>query len=450
MRLATALLETMSGAFDRAAEALESELSSEVIRATLNSAGHRTKRRRRLPTEVVVWLVIGMALFRDRCIEAVAEHLRIGRRSPDEPGPAKSALMQARARVGPDPLAAVFDYTATEWALRSATQRPWRGLSVFGIDGTTLRVADTVENEQEFGRPGSSRPDRQAAYPQVRLVALMAVRSHLIAGARLAPYKTGETTMAQDLWATLPDNSLVIKDRGFVDYRAFHVITQASAGNPRNRHFLIRAKSNLRWKVLKRLGHGDELVEITISRNARRKDPALPTTMIARVVHYQRKGFRPQKLITSLIDAETYPAAEIRELYHERWELELGYDEVKTHTLDREESLRSKSPEAVEQEVWGLLLAYNLVRRQIERFADQHDLPPRRISYRGALLLIRNICLCAATGVGSVQKLFENMEAEMRLLVLPERRKRQYRRAVKIKMSSYPRNTGRTVASHPK
>lgn len=430
----------MAGTFTRAAEALETDLSAEVIRAALDGIGHETLRRRRLPAEAVVWLVIGMALFRDRCIQAVAEHLRIGRPNLEEPGPAKSALMQARARVGAEPMAAVFGYTASEWALKSAAQRPWRGLSVFGADGTTLRVADTAENEEEFGRPGSARPKGPAGYPQVRLVTLMAVRSHLLAGARLGPYAKGEIPMAQGLWPILPDNSLVILDRGFTDYCIFVGVT---AKPEANRHFLIRAKSNVKWKVLKQVGRGDMLVEIAAGRHALRKDPSVPKTLVARVVDYQRKGFKPQRLITSLIDSGSYPASEIRELYHERWELELGYDELKTHTLEREESLRSRSPEAVIQEIWGLLVAYNLVRRQIEKFANDHDIEPRRVSYRGALMIVRNTCLCAATGVGSLPKLFASMEAEMRLLVLPERRERGYKRAVKIKMSNYPRNTKR-------
>jgi hypothetical protein len=441
MRLASALLQTAEGSSTRSLDALQADLSDEVIRSALREAGHETQRRRRLPAEAVVWLVIGMALFRDRCIEAVAEHLRIGRALDDESGPAKSALMQARSRVGPEPLATVFAYTATEWAMKSAAHDAWRGLSVFAVDGTTLRVADTARNEEEFGRPGSSRPEGPAGYPQVRLVAIMSVRSHLIASARLAPYKMGETTMAKELWALLPNESITIMDRGFTDHSIFHEIAERPASN---RHFLIRATKSTKVRLIKRLGPGDELVELTLSRKARERDPTAPESMLLRMVHYQRKGFDAQRLLTSLVDAKKYPASEIRELYHERWELELGYDELKTHTLEREETLRSKTPDAVVQEVWGLLVAYNLVRHQMARFAEEHGLSPRQISYRGALLLVRNTCLCAATGVGSVRKLLATMDAEMRLLVLPERRERRYARAVKIKMSNYPRNAGRS------
>ena len=116
---------------------------------------------------------------------------------------------------------------------------------------------------------------------------------------------------------------------------------------------------------------------------------------------------------------------------------------MKTHTLDREESLRSKSPERVRQELWGLLIAYNLVRRHMEQFATQRRLSPLRISYRGSLLLVRNTCVCAAMGVGSTLKLIDSMAEQMPLLVLPPRRARRYARAVKIKMSNYKRNPSR-------
>ena len=442
MRLTAALSETLKQTTPASLDDLSEELPEALVVAALRSAGHQAKRRRSLPPEVVVWLAVAMAVFRDRSIEAVAAHLKLTARTTGSgTGQSSSALVQARDRVGAAPVRAVFEYSAAYWALPSAHEHAWRGLSVFAVDGSTMRVADTPENEATFGRPASAAGRGKSGYPQVRLVTLMAVRSHLLLGASFGPYRTSEGALARELWPQLPDASVVIIDRGFVDYVTFHEIVTRGA----DRHFLIRAKKNLRWRVVSKLGRGDDLVQLTVSRNARRKDPSIPETMMARVIRYRRKGFRPQRLITSLIDSEAYPAEEIRDLYHERWEIELGYDEIKTHTLEREEShLRSKSPERVSQEMWGLLIAYNLVRRQIERFADANEVSPHRVSYRGTLLLVRNVCVCAATGVGSVQKLLDTMNSEMKLLILPPRRDRRYPRAVKIKMSNYPRNTGKS------
>ncbi len=140
--------------------------------------------------------------------------------------------------------------------------------------------------------------------------------------------------------------------------------------------------------MLRRLGPRDELVELNVSRDARRQDPSLPERWVARAVTYQRKGFRPQTLLTSLTDPDAFPADEIATLYHERWELELGYDEIKTELLDREETIRSRTPTGVQQELWGIFLAYNLVRLEMERVAAEAGVEPTRISFVAALRLI--------------------------------------------------------------
>jgi len=398
-------------------------------------------RRRALPAEVVIWLLIAMALMRERCIRAVLSHLKLPAAGPRTA--TSSAIVQARDRLGEQPMAALFGYTADEWALPSADADRWHGLALFGADGTCLRVADTPENEKAFGRPGSSKHRGASAYPQVRLVGLMALRSRLLYGAAFGRFRTGECTLAKKLWHLLPDQSLAILDRGFIDYGLFYHIT--TSGNAR--HYLCRAKKNLKWETVRRLGPGDELVSVTLARTLRKEQPELPESIQLRAIRYQIKGFQPQTLLTSLIDPDAFPAEEVAVLYHERWELELAYDEVKTHTLEREETLRSKSPERVRQELWGLLIAYNLVRRQIERFAEAQNVHPLRVSFRAALLLVRNACVCAAMGVGSTRALLDSMNEQMKLLILPERRDRRYRRCVKIKMSSYPRNTGKPTVN---
>ena len=181
-------------------------------------------------------------------------------------------------------------------------------------------------------------------------------------------------------------------------------------------------------------------MEITVSHQARADDQTLPETWVARAIHYQRKGFPPQTLLTSLVDAERYPAAELESLYHERWEIELGYDEIKTEILEREEAIRSKSPGTVAQEFWGILLAYNLVRLEMERVADEAGVEPVRISFIAALHLVCDEWLwCAIAKPGAIPKHLRNLRAKLARLVLPERRARAYPRAVKVKMSSYPR-----------
>jgi hypothetical protein len=159
-----------------------------------------------------------------------------------------------------------------------------------------------------------------------------------------------------------------------------------------------------------------------------------------RAIGYQRKGFKPELLLTSMVDADAFPADEIVKLYHERWELELGYDEIKTEMLDREESIRSRSPEKVRQEVWGILIAYNLVRLEMERIAAEAAVEPTRISF---ITAFQHICdeflWCSIATPGAVPRHLRNLRANVKRFILPPRRERVYPRAVKIKMSNYPR-----------
>jgi Insertion element 4 transposase N-terminal/Transposase DDE domain len=406
------------------------------VRRALHATGTASIRRRKLPAEYVVWLVIGMALLRDRSIDEVVHHLDLVlpdlKAAPQRGGATRGAVIEARGRLGWSALAVLFIETARRWATEAANAQRWQGLAVYGVDGTTLRTPDTEENEQTFGRPRSGRSD--GGYPQLRLVALMVLRGHLLADFAVGPFDTGEQSLAQKLWEGLPDDSLCIVDKGFINYLVFHSIqTQGT-----QRHWLCRAKANLKWQVVRSLGAGDDLVEIPLNRALRKAHPELPERLPARAIRYQRRGFRPQTLVTSLLDPQVYPAQEIVALYHERWELEIGFDEIKTHTLDRTETLRSKTPDRILQEIWGLGIAYNLVRRQMLRVADRLHLPASRISYRHSVMLVRNFLLSAwLASPGVLPKRLEHLHEEMALLVLPKRRPRSYARVVKIKMSGY-------------
>ena len=322
-------------------------LDQAVIDEVLLATGTVTLRRRRLPAERMVWLVIGMALIRDRPIAEVVRQLDLALPARDGThGVAPSAIVQARARLGSDPLHLLFVRTSSDWGLRSAKTDPWRGLALFGVDGTTLRVPDSDENREHFGSQKNGKQHGETGYPQLRLVLMMALRSHLVVDAAFGPYRVDERRYAERLWNSVPDDSLVLIDRGYLQANVLVPLQQGGS----NRHWMTRAKSNSKWTVLKTLGNGDHLVEMTVSGEARRKDPSLPKTFQARAIRYQRKGYRPSTLLTSLLDPKLYPAEELRVLYHERWEIELGYGEVKTEMLQRLETIRSKSPAAVEQE----------------------------------------------------------------------------------------------------
>ena len=413
---------------------LRRNLDREWVEQALQATGTATIRRRRLPAEQVVWLVIGMALFRNRSIHDIVAKLDLVLPGPS-PTVVPSAVADARARLGSEPMEWLFTRCADAWAHASARRLAWRGLALYGVDGSTLRVPDSDENRVTFG--GSSGHRGQSGYPLVRVAALMGLRSHLLAAVSFGSFRQGELSYASDLWQSVPADSLTIVDRNFL---AAPVLVPLHRDG-RNRHWLTRAKTKTVWHVIERFAPGDELVELETSPESLQNDPALPRRYRARAIRYARKGFDPQVLLTSLVDANAYPASEIVRLYHERWEIELGYDEIKTEMLDREEAIRSKTPDGVRQELWGILIAYNLIRLEMERVASAAKVEPTRISFVNAMRLICDEWLwCAIASPGAIPKHLQNLRAALTSLVLPPRRSdRSYPRAVKIKMSNYPR-----------
>jgi hypothetical protein len=403
------------------------------IDEALVASGTATVRRRRLPAEQVIWIVLGMGMFRDRPIEDVVSKLDLAL-----PGVgstvARSSVSQARDRVGSEPIRWLFERSAAVWSASSAAAHEWRGLKLYGIDGSTVRVPDTPENRAAFGGQ-SGREGSESGYPMVRIAALMVLRSHLLAACNFGSYEANEIQYAWPLLDAIPSNSLTILDRGFFGARFLMAIEGG-----KNRQWLTRARSDLKFRVIKKFARGDELIEVKVSDHARRRDPSLPKDWQMRAVRYRRKGFPSQVLLTSLRNPDEYPATELVELYHERWELELGYDEIKTELLDREETIRSRKSEGVKQELWGILLAYNLVRLEMARIAAEADVEPTRISFVEALRLIRDEWeWLSVTSPGAVPKRLETMRRNIKRYVLPPRRPRSFPRAIKIKMSSYDR-----------
>jgi hypothetical protein len=435
------LIALSDGTLPVSFEGLKSLVAVEWVQAALREGGTAKVRNRKMSVEDVMWLVIGIALYRNRPMVDVAHHLDLV--MPDKKGRpgrlSKGAIPQARESLGVEAVRALFKITAEQWAKESGERYRWRGLMVLGADGTTLRIPDSAENRREFGLPPASRST--AGYPQVRAAVLMVLRSHQWLGFEVADFGTGEGRVAWPLIQQVPAQSLTILDRYYIDHGQLWRLQERGEG----RHWMLRARKNLRWTVVKRLGNGDDLVEVPIDRSRRRRDPSLPESFLARAVRYQRKGFRAQTLLTSLVDSRAYPAEELVALYHERWELELGYDELKTNVLEREEAIRSQTPNGVRQELWGMAIAYNLVRREMDLAARALGVPPCRMSFVSCLRLIRDFFHWTAITQtpGALPKRMERLRVDLKRLVLPPRRgDRCYPRHVKIKMSGYARNHG--------
>jgi len=418
-------------------------LDATWIEEGLRATGKASVRRRKFPAEQAVWLVVGMGLFADRSIQAVVEHL--GLVVPGTTSLAPSAIPKARYRVGPEPLRWLFEKVSAAWR-DTPGAGGYKGLTLYAVDGVCVRVQDSDENFAYFGKPGGRNGQGDAGYPQLRAACLMNLDNRMLVDARMGPYATGEQTLARQLWPQVPAASLVILDRGYFEYALFAGLLDDGD----DRHLLLRLRSNIKYEELESLPDGTLLVRIRPCSSALKASPGIRESITGRIVAYHHPGGKPGRLFTTLLDPALYPAEELVTLYHERWEIELGYDELKTHLLERKECLRSKKPEGVEQEFWGLLVAYNLIRREMLLAAQEHGLPPKRISFRGALLWLRNLWVVTAwlSSPGTLPRHLADFRASLDILVLPPRRsKRRYPRHVKIKMSKYKRNRGRRLQS---
>ena len=436
MRFADALDATIAVPAENL-DNLASKLPIPWIEQSMQCAGVATVRKRRLDVQQVIWLVLGMALMRNRNIEEVVEKLDLALPSRSGKPMAQSSISEARQHLGADPVEYLFARSAAHWAQDMDPKFLWRGLSLYGVDGSTMAVADTQANRKHFGGQNSGPDKIPSGYPIVRIVALVNLRSRLLADARIGPYVgSSELSLTDDILASVPDDSLFIADRNFLTARVQRPLIK----HGKRRHFLMRAKITTVMEPIQSLGKNDCLVELLTTPEERKEDPTLGKTWIARAIRYQMPGHEPQFLLTSLLDAKAYPAAELIGLYHERWDLELGFAEIKTTTLEQRPALRSKLPTTTEQEVWGILLAYNLVRLEMASLAEAAGVMPNRISYIAALHLIRDEWLWSAlTSPGALPARMRDLRAAISHYILPPRRpKRAYPREVKKRTKPYP------------
>lgn len=414
---------------------LEAIIASVEERRLKEGKEHLLIRNRKLPLENVLWLIIGMGLFRDRSIHEVVTHLGLVVERPgSKEGLSGPAIGQAREKAGIAGIKTLFNQSAAHWSSIEGGE-PWCGLTAIGIDAFCLRVPDTRENDEAFGRPGGK--GSPAGYPQVRCLALSTLRTHVMRAIAIGGYKQSEMEIALELIDQVPPNSMTVHDRGFVCWGFLH--RMQSRGE--NRHWCVRGKEKLALKVIKNLGPGDDLVEISPAADARRKYPDLPKSLVARRVQCTPAGYRSFFVLTSVLDPQQFPATALAALYRERWELETEYDEIKTHLLERLETTRSTTPDGVRQELYGIAMGYNLVRLEMARVARQAGVSPLRISFRHSVHMIRAFCIAIwATSQGAIPRRLASLESDLRLLILPERRtERRYPREVKVMTTSYSR-----------
>lgn len=359
----------------------------EKIAAVLERTGKTSVRQRDLPAHVVIYYVIALTLFMQVSYREVLRCLLEGLSwltGPSTPAKVtgKSGISQARSRLGAEPLRALHDEVVRPIAVagtRGAFYRQWRLVS---LDGSTLDVADTSANRQSFGPPGDS--PRDGAYPKLRFVSLVECGTHVLFGTAMADYATGEATLARQVIANLHAGMLCLCDRLFFSFALWEQARTTGA------ELLWRVKSNLRLPCSQRLADGSYLSRIDLSLKHRRKATGAITV---RVIEYRLEGVPGAeplyRLVTSLLDPQQAPAIELAALYQQRWEIETALDELKTHLRGRNIVLRSKTPELVRQEFYGLMLAHFAIRGLMHEAALKADRDPDELSFVHTVRVIR-------------------------------------------------------------
>jgi len=438
MSLSKAIGDTQSCSdnFVNSFDALTEHLPSEWVETALSLSSHATIRRRRLPEDMVVSLVIGMAMFRNEPINEVARRLNIcaDGLAGDELL-ARSALSQARQRLGEEPMKWLFKQCASVWGQERYPQDDWRGLQLFAIDGALFRTQDTPSLRAHFGS-GNTGDERQTPFPMLRLVALMNLRSHVITDAAISPYRVNDMPVAQTLIAGIPDRSITLLDKGFFSANLLLEIS----GNGDQRHWLIPAKKNCVYEVLEDNGNGDRLIKMMVSADARKRNPTLPTHWVARALSYEVGG-KQKTVLTSLPSAQ-YSAKQVAALYHERWEIELGFRDIKSSMQHNAIALRSKKVDLVYQELWGLMLAYNVIRREASQAAVEHNRAPSEISFKFACQFIATqlVVMAGAVSPGHTPRRLKELRGSLATLFIEKRPRPSRPRAVKISKTRYPVN----------
>jgi hypothetical protein len=362
------------------------------VQEVLAETGKASLRQRDLPAPVVVYYVMALSLYMQassrevlRCLLEGLQWLRLGVTVTIA---GKSGISQARTRLGSDVMRRLHDELVEPVARadsKGAWYRHWRLVS---LDGSTLDVADEPGNDAAFGRPGASHGD--AAFPQIRFVSLVENGTHVLFATQMAGCTTSEIALARTVLPALRPGMLCLADRNFFGYEMWNAARATGAD------LVWRGKKNARLNRDQPLPDGSYISHIyPCERDRRHKTNGVAV----RVIDYTLEGVDGAediyRLVTTILDPETAPAAELAALYHERWEIETALDELKTHLRGAKIVLRSRTPDLVRQEFYGLLMLHFAIRGVMHEAAIKGNVDPDRLSFVHAVRVIRRKCLAA-------------------------------------------------------
>jgi hypothetical protein len=360
---------------------------AEKVHEVLKQTHRASIRERDLPAHVVIYYVIALALYMRSSYREVLRCLLEGVQWLLDPSAqvrvaGKSGISQARTRLGAAPVKKLYDAVVAPIAEKRTKGAWYRQWQLVSLDGSTLDVADTAENDAAFGRPGSSRGS--SAFPKIRFVALLENGTHVLWGAHMDKYATDELTLAEKVIPALRPGMLCLADRFFPSYKLWRMAAKTGAD------LLWRTRQNARLDVEQRLPDGSYLSRIYASTSDRRKRRK---GIVVRVIDYRLNNVAGAealyRLITTILDHRQAPAKELAALYHERWEIETALDELKTHLRGAQIVLRSKTPELVQQEFFGLLMAHFAIRGLMHEAALKADADPDQLSFLHAVRVVQ-------------------------------------------------------------
>jgi len=357
-----------------------------AVKRALAAEGKESQRERQLPAQFLVYLVVALSLYMPSALREVLRTVMEGLRTLEGPGGSevsmatKGAISRARTRLGWEVLARLFQSVARPLATEKTRGAWYRGRRLMVLDGSSLALQHTEENAQEFGLPDSKHGE--GAFPLLRLVALVEAGTRVVIAAAFAGWKTAEMSLAQQVLKALQPGMLLLEDRGYVGYGWWKEVAATGAD------LLCRVRKNMHLPRRQELPDGSFLSELPAPKG----DPGGPVPV--RVIEYRLEGLPHAedlyRIITTLLDPQAAPARELAALYHERWEVEILLDEFKTHLRGGSRVLlRSKTPDLVRQEVYGLLLAHYTVRAVMHEAALQAEEDPDRISFLHTVRVLR-------------------------------------------------------------
>jgi hypothetical protein len=360
---------------------------AEVVDAVIAECGRTEQRRRSLPARSMAYFAMGMALHSEGSYEDVlaliSDGLAWAERDEESPKLAnKAAISHARDRLGPDPMALLFDRVAQPLATKDTPGCWLAGRRLVAIDGTCLDLPDTVVNDEFFGRPGVMKGER-SAFPQARVVALAECGTHAMFEAKIGPYTTSEAALSVELLGRLQPGMLCLADRGFYSFTAW----QKACGTGAD--LLWRVKDNLNLEAVKDLPDGSWLADVFDSVADRRRQHPVRVRVVGYTIEDGRDPTGEFRLITTLLDHHKAPAKDLAASYAQRWEIETAFDELKTHQRGARAVLRSKSPELITQEIWGHLCCHYAIRSLMFDAAAHAGHDPDRVSFVAALRISR-------------------------------------------------------------